>query len=1224
MFSGKARKAQEAVQGLDFSQTARDASNYALGQLRELGLGSELSAMAFDPVQSLLAVGTAEGRLLVFGGPAVEISWDVGRPVKIRHLAWRAGSGFLGVVDSKDTLSVYDLGRLDKGRPFRDSSLSMRSNITCLESHPLLPFLFAGGKDGTVDVYDLDRGCLAREARVPNLWYAQEEILRRSGVQIERRHIPVCIDVKIHPTDLNLLLVAYEGGVSLWNIAEQRAELNWEFIIPPGAPGGGNDSEEVLFSERRPVVTCVAWRPDGLVFAVGHEDGCISFASVADELAIDIRTIERASVNKTTEEDLFGWQGQGEGQKKLSGREPVFKLAWSGFPEETMLSRAAAAWSGAGGSAPTSPDPTSSTFSPSLGSSTAPSPGTTILTILGGLLPSDPPGIHLLEFPAYAAPTLAPTTTSKGNIPAPTRDALKSSLIPLSHHLYPTSTPPEDFLPLPRNSPYYSNAYDPTALIITTGTNPRYPVLPSAQATRGIEAWSFPPSLSHAPISLRLPGSLAWAGGGTCTSIECINIPTLSYRRMLHQFDMEDEMGDRLPLRGGKAWPERRPSRQGLTPPVDNMPRILVSSHVDLTVRFWDVSSHLLLAPKAAPGSAPLDSKLSKEFPRPLRHLDWCLGDVLRDQRSSGLEAARLWRERPWELEIEKVSLAEETMELAVMLSTGDIIISRLGYGDKRDPLSVEYARAGAEDDLHDNVNSALESLSLDGPDPSAPPAPILPPPSSKSPSLSSHSRRFSTRRRSSSTATGASPSHDLELQDHYIDLSLIPSPRPFHDGWRAVGGFIFPSSPSATSKTCLELSDIGFLAASSENSLIVADMRGPEVLLVDTPGRATEGGKGKGKARSDSSAITSLKWTISPISEDHDHNPRLIVVQASGLTRVFELASVGGTWHLSDSISSFSHDSVASSFATFVLDKHGRELLASPANLQLALAHQSNFESRDGIEGKGAFTSLWITVNSTTISAYFNIDGPRTAQYEGGQGFEKAEICYRNGAPVLMVQARNRQITAFSLPDLVQVARMTFDAAIHTSAGRISFSADGDLIQHIDPLRIRLYTTGDIARPAFPPRLEIWDPTIPVPWQTGLFGGVASTLSSFFGAGHGAAEIEGILGGPNRPPPKVRQRATAAAPPPQSSSASSTRTSTPRPRPRTQAVQADADSTVGIIAQTQQALAQRGEYLGYLQERLGSMADDAAKFASETKKSAQREAAKKTLASGWTSLWNK
>lgn len=49
---------------------------------------------------------------------------------------------------------------------------------------------------------------------------------------------PVCIDVKLHPTDLNLLLVAYEGGVSLWNIAEKRAELNWECECRVGSATG--------------------------------------------------------------------------------------------------------------------------------------------------------------------------------------------------------------------------------------------------------------------------------------------------------------------------------------------------------------------------------------------------------------------------------------------------------------------------------------------------------------------------------------------------------------------------------------------------------------------------------------------------------------------------------------------------------------------------------------------------------------------------------------------------------------------------------------------------------------------------------------------------------------------------------------------------------------------------------------------------------------------------
>lgn len=552
----------------------------------------------------------------------------------------------------------------------------MRSNITCIEASPSIPFLFLGGKDGTVDVFDLDRGVLAPHARIPNLWLAQEEILRRSGVPDapSRRHIPVCYDVKCHPLDVNLVLVAYEGGVALWNIAEQRTERNFEFVIPPGAPGGGNDREDTIFAERRPAVTCLAWRPDGLLFAVGHEDGCISFACVSDDNPISIRTMERADVNKTTEEDLFGWTSQGNpGERQVAGREPIFRLAWSGYPEETYLGRAAAAWGTKG--APTSPTlssppPTSSGFPGApLEPLRHPNGGTT-LTILGGLLPSDPTGVHLLELPAYVPPTGTTTSISSSNIPFAVREALKASVTPLSHNLYPTASPPEDFLLMPRSSPFFGQAFDPTAILITTGNNPSHPVLPAAHASRGIEAWSFPPTTSAAPHPLRVPAALSWAGGGTCTSAELLNIPTLTYRRLLHQFDMDDELATRIPLHGGKAFPQARPTRAGLNIPLENEPRILVSLHVDLVVRFWDVSSSLLVPQKG-------NDRLSREYPRPLQHLDWDLKHVLGDPKASGLEASRILRERPWELELVKVSVAAETMELAVSLSTGDVLVGR-------------------------------------------------------------------------------------------------------------------------------------------------------------------------------------------------------------------------------------------------------------------------------------------------------------------------------------------------------------------------------------------------------------------------------------------------------------------------------------------------------------------------------------------------------------------
>ncbi|GAA5976856.1 hypothetical protein JCM10908_005652 [Rhodotorula pacifica] len=1216
VFSSKARKAQEAVAGLDATSVLRSAGAWQLGQLGTLGIGSDLTAIAYDPVQSLLAVGTEHGRLFVFGKPGVQLSWDLGYPSKIRHLAFRSGSGFLCAVDAKDTLYVFDLQRLDShGRPTRDSSTSLRTNVTCIEASASHAFLLIGGKDGTVDVYDLDRGIIAPHARIPNLWLAQEELLRRSGVPDapSRRHIPVCTDVKTHPLNLNLVLIAYEGGVSLWNLATKESERTWEFVLPPGAPGGGNDTEETLFAERRPAVTCLAWRPDGLLFVAGHEDGTISFAAMDDDNPVMLRTIERADVNKATEEDLFGWSAPGQGgQRQPANREPIFRLAWSGFPQETYLAKAFASTTMAGSSASAVP------ASPSVIEDKTDLNGGTVLTILGGLRPSDPVGVHVFSFPAYVPPPAA--TAKTGNMPVAVREALRASITPTAHHHYPTPSAAEDFLLLPRSSPHYGGTYDPASIIITSGRDERCPVLPAPHSALNVEAYTFPPSLTRAFRRLHLPAALSFSGNATCSTASPQRVPPSSYRQICHQFDLAEETAERIPITGGRAFPKPRPTRRGPPPTSgDQGPRLLVTSHVDLSVRLWDISTRVLWGEKPEDGGNPY---IDEDFPRPLRHLDVDVRSLLSDPRVQDTLAAQLLRERPWELEIARVSLAEETLELAITLSTGDVLIYRFAYGEH--PADIEVDRIEAEADLDGTVQGALRDMSL-GPDRLPPPGfPYNNPTQTPTASHSAKHRLGSlahhgSSRRSSHVAEAPS----LDPQDLYIDVTGAVVPRPDFDGFRPIAVYRSPTQDLLT-RSCLSMSNIGFLASSNGATLLIIDLRGPEVIFFEMAGTATSA-TGKGKSRPDSSPIVSLTWTICAIGEDHDRSPRLLVTQESGLTRVFEVASVGGTWHVGSQPVSVPHESARGAVASFVIDKTGDELLADAQRLQLSQAYQGQ-----AFDAAGGPASLWIVVTRTSAACYFKIDGPKVAEYvDERECFEKATIVHQQGCAALVVQSRSCAMYTFSLPALQQVSRMKFETTLHDSAGLFAFASDGDFVQHLDPFNIRLGTVRDLYRPDFPPKIDLFNPNKYVPVQTSALQSVGSAFGTWFGGRkvYTGAEMDTILGGPNRPPPK--QRVTAGAPTPLKTT---TRKQATAPAnaggwglpSQTEFVQGASESARDIMARTNAALEQRGEYLQNIQDRLGSALDGAAAFAKETQKTAQQEAAKKSISAGFASLWNK
>lgn len=87
-----------------------------------------------------------------------------------------------------------------------------------------------------------------------------------------------------------------------------------------------------------------------------------------------------------------------------------------------------------------------------------------------------------------------------------------------------------------------------------------------------------------------------------------------------------------------------------------------------------------------------------------------------------------------------------------------------------------------------------------------------------------------------------------------------------------------------------------------------------------------------------------------------------------------------------------------------------------------------------------------------------------------------------------------------------------TRDAA-SDSAGTFALSRDGDFVQYLDPLNVRLGTVRDLYRPDFPPRVELFDPSKPVPVQTSAIASFGSVLGTWFGGRkvYTGAEMETI-----------------------------------------------------------------------------------------------------------------
>lgn len=268
------------------------------------------SSLAYDPVQSLLAIGTNEttfgsGQIYIFGQQRVQVVLTLPRRASVRDLQFCANR--LISLDSKNDIIIWDLAT---GK--RLATYAPPGVVTSVVTDPMLDWAFIGLQNGQVMAYDLDREKLA-PLRLPNFW--QERNPRA-------RILPV-VSMQLHPRDIGQLLIGYTEGAVIYSFKQNIAIQYFQYEVPAGAPGGNADPL-ATDKARYPKLTQVFWHPTGTFVGTAYDDATMVIWDPKEARIVMARTLTDTHVNKpgTKASSIGNTPGT------FALKEPFARIAW--------------------------------------------------------------------------------------------------------------------------------------------------------------------------------------------------------------------------------------------------------------------------------------------------------------------------------------------------------------------------------------------------------------------------------------------------------------------------------------------------------------------------------------------------------------------------------------------------------------------------------------------------------------------------------------------------------------------------------------------------------------------------------------------------------------------------------------------------------------------------------------------------------------------------------
>ncbi|KAM9787795.1 syntaxin-binding protein 5 isoform X5 [Syngnathus typhle] len=208
------------------------------------GFPHQPSSMAFDPVQKILAVGTLNGALRLFGRAGVECYCQHESGAAVIQLQFLINEGALVSALADDSLHLWNLRQ--KIPAILHSLKFNRERITYCHLPFQSKWLYIGTERGNIHIVNVESFTLSGYVI---MWNKAIELSTKT-------HPGPVVHISDNPMDEGKLLIGFECGVVvLWDLKSKKADYRYNY-------------DEAIHS--------VDWHHEGKQFVCSHSDGTLT------------------------------------------------------------------------------------------------------------------------------------------------------------------------------------------------------------------------------------------------------------------------------------------------------------------------------------------------------------------------------------------------------------------------------------------------------------------------------------------------------------------------------------------------------------------------------------------------------------------------------------------------------------------------------------------------------------------------------------------------------------------------------------------------------------------------------------------------------------------------------------------------------------------------------------------------------------------------------------